>query len=115
MYPSVQNLRDYMSWRQVDCTPFPAKTLAPGARNNADARQTGHINNLYNTTFWTLIQRGGMDAAAAEQRLSGTVSADKNEILFKEFGINYNNEDELFKKGSVVFRDVRRPKPSPLF
>lgn len=20
MYPSVQNLRDYMSWRQVDCT-----------------------------------------------------------------------------------------------
>ncbi|GME52856.1 putative tRNA guanylyltransferase protein [Neofusicoccum parvum] len=83
MYPSVQNLRDYMSWRQVDC----------------------HINNLYNTTFWTLIQRGGMDAAAAEQRLSGTVAADKNEILFKEFGLNYNNEDELFKKGSVVFRD----------
>ncbi|KAB2576113.1 tRNA guanylyltransferase protein [Lasiodiplodia theobromae] len=83
MYPSVQNLRDYMSWRQVDC----------------------HINNLYNTTFWTLIQRGGMDAAAAEQRLSGTVSSDKNEILFKEFGINYNNEDDLFKKGSVVFRD----------
>lgn len=66
----------------------------------------GHINNLYNTTFWTLIQRGGMDAAAAEQRLSGTVSSDKNEILFKEFGINYNNEDDLFKKGSVVFRDV---------
>lgn len=48
-----------------------------------------------------------MDAAAAEQRLSGTVSSDKNEILFKEFGINYNNEDDLFKKGSVVFRDVR--------
>lgn len=67
----------------------------------------GHINNLYNTTFWTLIQKGGMDATAAEQRLSGTVSADKNEILFKEFGINYNNEDELYKKGSVVFRDVR--------
>lgn len=48
-----------------------------------------------------------MEAAAAEQRLSGTVSSDKNEILFKEFGINYNNEDDLFKKGSVVFRDVR--------
>ncbi|KAL0264303.1 tRNA-His guanylyltransferase [Diplodia seriata] len=89
MYPSAQNLRDYMSWRQVDC----------------------HINNLYNTTFWTLIQRGGMEAAAAEQRLSGTVSADKNEILFKEFGINYNNEDDLFKKGSVVFRDYQPVDP----
>ncbi|CAO2657987.1 Nn.00g072470.m01.CDS01 [Neocucurbitaria sp. VM-36] len=82
-YPSDSNLRDYMSWRQVDC----------------------HINNLYNTTFWTLVQQGGMGAREAEQRLSGTVSSDKNEILFKEFGINYNNEPEFFKKGTVLYRD----------
>ncbi|KAF2751600.1 Thg1-domain-containing protein [Sporormia fimetaria CBS 119925] len=82
-YPSDRNLRDYMSWRQVDC----------------------HINNLYNTTFWTLVQKGGMDARAAEQELSGTVSSDKNEILFSRFGINYNNEPEIFKKGSVMYRD----------
>ncbi|KAJ4395268.1 tRNA-His guanylyltransferase [Neurospora sp. IMI 360204] len=82
-YPSVQNLRDYMSWRQVDC----------------------HINNLYNTTFWTLIKQGGMDGTAAELMLKGTFSADKNEILFKKFGINYNNEQEIFKKGSVIFRE----------
>jgi hypothetical protein len=68
----------------------------------------GHINNLYNTTFWTLVQQGGMGAQEAEQRLSGTYSADKNEILFKEFGINYNNEPECFKKGTVLYRDVRR-------
>jgi tRNA(His) 5'-end guanylyltransferase len=67
---------------------------------------TGHINNLYNTTFWALVQQGGMDARDAEQRLSGTVSSDKNEILFKEFGVNYNNEPECFKKGSVLYRDV---------
>ncbi|KAJ4982977.1 tRNA guanylyltransferase [Stagonosporopsis vannaccii] len=82
-YPSDTNLRDYMSWRQVDC----------------------HINNLYNTTFWTLVQQGGMGPQEAEQRLSGTVSADKNEILFKEFGINYNNEPECFKKGTILYRD----------
>ncbi|KAF3032067.1 tRNA-His guanylyltransferase [Didymella heteroderae] len=82
-YPSDTNLRDYMSWRQVDC----------------------HINNLYNTTFWTLVQQGGMSAQDAEQRLSGTVSADKNEILFQEFGINYNNEPECFKKGTILYRD----------
>ena len=39
LYPSDKNLRDYLSWRQADC----------------------HINNLYNTTFWSLIQRGGLD------------------------------------------------------
>ncbi|PNH35820.1 hypothetical protein VD0004_g6862 [Verticillium dahliae] len=88
-YPSVQNLRDYMSWRQVDC----------------------HINNLYNTTFWALIQLGGMDNRAAEELLAGTVSGDKNEILFSRFHINYNNEPEMYKKGSVVFRDYELVEP----
>lgn len=54
-----------------------------------------------------------MGAREAEQRLKGTVSSDKNEILFKEFGINYNNEPECFKKGTVLYRDVRdAPVPS---
>lgn len=35
-----------------------------------------------------------------------TLAKDKNEILFSRFGINYNNEPEMYKKGSVVFRDV---------
>ncbi|KAK4166662.1 tRNA guanylyltransferase [Cladorrhinum sp. PSN259] len=82
-YPSVQNLRDYMSWRQADC----------------------HINNLYNTTFWALIQQGGIDALEAEQMLKGTLAADKNEILWSKFNINYNNEPSIYKKGSVIFRD----------
>ncbi|THW91934.1 hypothetical protein D6D15_03500 [Aureobasidium pullulans] len=46
---------------------------------------TSHVNNLYNTTFWNM----------------GTFSADKNEILFKRFNINYNAEGEIWKKGSV--------------
>ncbi|KAG5300607.1 tRNA guanylyltransferase [Histoplasma ohiense] len=82
-YPSVKNLRDYMSWRQADC----------------------HINNLYNTTFWNMILQGGMSNTEAEKALQGTVSGDKNEILFSRFGINYNNEPEMFKKGSVIFRN----------
>lgn len=40
--------------------------------------------------------------------LQGTFSDDKNEILFSRFGINYNNEPEMFRKGSVIFRDVSR-------
>jgi tRNA(His) 5'-end guanylyltransferase len=33
----------------------------------------GHINNLYNTTFWTLIQQGGMGAKEAETELAVSV------------------------------------------
>lgn len=40
------------------------------------------------------------------KEIQGTYAADKNEILFSKFGINYNNELEMYKKGSVVFRDV---------
>jgi len=67
--------------------------------------ESGHINNLYNTTFWAMVQKGGIDTTAAEGELKGTVSSDKNEILFSRYDINYNNEPEIFKKGSVVFRE----------
>lgn len=43
--------------------------------------------------------------------LQGTLSADKNEILFSRFGINYNNEPEVSKKGTVVYRDVSPEAP----
>ncbi|CDM34704.1 hypothetical protein DTO013E5_3373 [Penicillium roqueforti] len=91
IYPNNQILRDYMSWRQVDC----------------------HINNLYNTTFWTMVLQGGMSNTDAEQELKGTVSADKNEILFKRFGINYNNELEIYKKGTVLYRQYELEEPKP--
>lgn len=84
VYPNRENIIDYFSWRQVDC----------------------HINNLYNTTFWMLVLKGGMTTQEAENRLIGTLSSDKNEILFKEFGINYNNEPEMFKKGTIYVREV---------
>ncbi|KAL7752012.1 tRNA-histidine guanylyltransferase 1-like [Sorochytrium milnesiophthora] len=87
LYPAVENVRDYLSWRQADC----------------------HINNLYNTTFWALVQQGGMTEHDAQQRLSGTLSGDKNEILFSQFGINYASLPAMFRKGSVVYwREVER-------
>jgi len=82
LYPNDRVLRDYMSWRQVDC----------------------HINNLYNTVFWALVQKGGMSNQEAEKRLKGTFSNDKNEILFSQFGINYNTEPDKFKKGTTLYR-----------
>ncbi|ELV12299.1 putative tRNA(His) guanylyltransferase [Tupaia chinensis] len=32
----------------------------------------------------------------------GTLAADKNEILFSEFNINYNNEPPMYRKGTVL-------------
>ncbi|KIW02245.1 uncharacterized protein PV09_06397 [Verruconis gallopava] len=95
LYPTVGNLRDYISWRQADC----------------------HINNLYNTTFWSLVTQGEpstggkpMSNTEAEARLQGTTSADKNEILFRN-GINYNNELPIYRKGTVLYRDYELAAP----
>ena len=81
-YPKRTILRDYLNWRQADC----------------------HINNLYNTTFWKLVLKGDMSAFDAEQALQGSVSSTKNEILFSRFGINYNNEPEIYRKGTMLYR-----------
>ncbi|KAJ1959213.1 tRNA-histidine guanylyltransferase 1-like [Dipsacomyces acuminosporus] len=90
MYPSADILRHYLCWRQVDC----------------------HINNMYNTCFWALVNQGGLSQKEAEKRLCGTLSSDKNELLFSEFGINYNNEKDIFKKGSVLIRDKELTRTS---
>jgi len=82
LYPTQKNLRDYLAWRQVDC----------------------HINNLYNTTFWSLVLKAGMNNQAAMETLKGTLSADKNEILFSQFGINYNNLPQVYRKGTVLYK-----------
>ena len=78
----MSHLRDYLSWRQVDT----------------------HINNLYNTCFWALRQNEKVTGPEATQALCGTSSGDKNELLFSKYGINYNNEDQMFRKGTLITR-----------
>ncbi|KAJ4764952.1 tRNAHis guanylyltransferase [Rhynchospora pubera] len=81
-YPKVKVVRDYLAWRQVDC----------------------HINNQYNTCFWMLV-KSGKTKREAQLRLKGTQTKEKNEILLQQFGINYDELPEMFKKGSCVFRN----------
>ncbi|XP_055915296.1 probable tRNA(His) guanylyltransferase [Eupeodes corollae] len=82
LYPSDQNLKDYLSWRQADV----------------------HVNNLYNTAFWNLVLNEGLTNTQAEEKLRGTFSADKNELLFSKFGINYNELPAIFRKGTILLR-----------
>jgi len=48
LYPSEVEVKDYFAWRQADT----------------------HINNLFNTSFWALVEKGGLTPKAAEIRLS---------------------------------------------
>jgi len=82
LYPSLDDVKAYLSWRQVDT----------------------HINNLYNTTFWALVQNGGLSTTDAHKTLKGTFSKDKHSILFDQFGMNYNKEPEICKRGSILIR-----------
>ena len=41
--------------------------------------------------------------------LQGTLAADKNEILFSDFDINYNNEPMLLRKGTTLIWEKVRP------
>ncbi|BGP15118.1 hypothetical protein JCM10213_006550 [Rhodosporidiobolus nylandii] len=79
-YVTETEIRDYVRWRQVDT----------------------HINNLYNTCFWALVLQGGRSEFEANKELSGTISSQKQEMLFSQFGINYNTLDPMFRKGSIV-------------
>ncbi|PLW45293.1 hypothetical protein PCANC_16939 [Puccinia coronata f. sp. avenae] len=79
-YATFQEFQDYFKWRQVDA----------------------HINNLYNTTFWALVKQGNRTTQEAHGDLKGTFSKDKHAILFDRFQMNYNNEPEIFKKGSIL-------------
>jgi len=82
LYPSDENLRDYLCWRQADC----------------------HINNLYNVCFWKMVQEKGLSPAQSQDRLKGTLSSDKNELLSSQFNVNYNSLPELYRKGTVIIR-----------
>lgn len=66
LYPTTENLRDYLSWRQVDC-----ECSAVCLRLHNEQKlimlllsRLGHINNLFNTCFWALVHAGATEEAA---------------------------------------------------
>lgn len=48
----------------------------------------GHINNLYNTTFWALIQQGGMTNQEAEKALA-VCDVAPNKTSFSNMQLGY--------------------------
>ncbi|KAF6263243.1 histidine tRNA 5'-guanylyltransferase [Scenedesmus sp. NREL 46B-D3] len=84
-FPTLTVLKDYLAWRQADT----------------------HINNQYNTCYWCLV-KAGKPPAEAQAIIKSSDTAFKNELLFTQFGINYAQLPEQFRKGSTVLgRPVR--------
>merc|ERR1712142_149666 len=50
------------------------------------------------------VLKGGMNNQEAMERLKGTLSGDKNEILFSQFQINYNDLPQVYRKGTVFYK-----------
>lgn len=86
-YPSVEILRDYLTWRQVDC----------------------HVNNQYNTCFWMLV-KCGKGKCEAQNYLKGTQTQEKNDLLMQN-GVDYNALPDMFRRGSCVFWDEENNEP----
>ena len=53
-----------------------------------------------------MVNKGGITNTEAHAQLKGTFSKDKHELLFSTYGINYNNEPEIYKKGTILIRMV---------
>jgi len=85
VYPTDEILRDYLAWRQADC----------------------HINNQYNTCFWSLIL-SGLSKQESQATLKGTLTEHKNELLHSRFGINYSDLPPIYRKGTSLFRQTRK-------
>ena len=66
LYPGKTEVRDYFAWRQADSTCLVSFTY-----DFMLTRKThkAHINNLYNTVFWALIQKGGKTTTEAHTTL----------------------------------------------
>lgn len=82
VYPRLTHLADYLRWRQVDT----------------------HVNALYNECFWALVQQGGCTTTLAHEKLKGTLSSAKHELLHGTFGVNYASLPAAFRRGTTLVR-----------
>ncbi|SBS81086.1 tRNAHis guanylyltransferase, putative [Plasmodium ovale curtisi] len=83
VYPTEKEIKDYLSWRQIDC----------------------HINTQYNECFWNLILKCNYTKEQAYKSLLTTQTKHKNELLYTRFNINYNDIPQIFKRGTIIIRN----------
>lgn len=78
--PSEELVADYFRWRSEDA-----------------------LRNALNAHCYWALRRAGMSAQQATKRLQGTAVADKNELLFREHGINFHDLPGWHKRGVGLY------------
>jgi len=71
LYPTEKAVRDYFSWRQADSEYLSLESFP---RELESVHRIAHINNLYNTAFWALVQGGKQTAVQAHEALRVSVA-----------------------------------------
>lgn len=126
-YPDFRAVIEYFKWRQVDCH---INNLYNTALHALTGRYVRHELELLNKgdnqmNPLDIFDDGSNDVnrfvlkrtpihswisdkskfycpREATEKLSGTVSSEKHDIMFLDYSINYNNELEQFKKGTIL-------------
>lgn len=78
----------------------------------------GHINNLYNTTFWALIQLGGLDNKEAEKALAVRPprrSADFPVDFFRELSPPTRTRSSSLGSASIITTSLKSSRRAVLF
>lgn len=137
-YPDFISVINYFKWRQADChinnlynTTLHALTgryrrhkfvkvsdeeaLNPNQVLYTDGRGDLQVYKLITTPIseWMPKKDKFLSSIEATKKLNGTISKDKHDILFNQFGVNYNDELEQFKKGTIIL-DLANNKNCPL-
>lgn len=127
-YANYRSVIDYFRWRQIDChinnlynTTLHSLTgcyvkhelIPQDELTDSNNQQTRLFDNgsgddrlfrLKKTPIsdWIKDNSKFHSAREATEILNRTVSSDKHDIMFLDYKINYNNELEQFKKGTIV-------------
>lgn len=78
---SIEVLQAYLSWRQNDC----------------------HMNNQHATCLHELVKHGKTEREAYEF-LKGTGKKEKHDLLFEQFGVNYEKLPVMVRQGSCILK-----------
>ncbi len=78
--PSKDDVIKCFQWRQMD----------------------SHRNSISTQCFWRLV-KSGMSERNAQKKMMGMKDTNKNELLFSQFGINYNDTPQWQRKGTMFF------------